>query len=318
MRFTIVVPTYNEEHDIAATLDALVALDYDDKEILIVDDSNDRTPEIVERYKNRGVVLIHPGGGGRCEARNLGIQRATGEIVCILNADVRLPTDFLQRIKKHYEAGADYVLVSARVSNMDDLFARYVGCVGDAIYTTPESMEWTEGFSCRKSIALKAGLFPVGNPVPICAGEDKFFGEGLRSLGAKKVLDMSIVVEHVAPARLGEYWSIRKGRGAGSAQVRRYLEHWSMPRLFAWTALKDVRTALKLVTVVPVLRYCWAAARHSDRREKDVVPFMYAWTVEQLAFHVGEWQSIANIRRVEAKRAAAAANEASSGGQPRR
>ena len=46
MKFSIVVPTYNEENDIAGTLDALTSLDYPDKEIIVVDDSTDSTPAI--------------------------------------------------------------------------------------------------------------------------------------------------------------------------------------------------------------------------------------------------------------------------------
>ena len=134
MKFSIIIPTYNEEIDIAATLEALLGVDYADKEIIIVDDSNDRTPEIVRGYADRGVRLIHPGGGGRCEARNIGIREAAGEVVVLLNADVRLPADFLQRVACHYQQGADYVLVAARVANRQDLFGRYVDCVSDVFY----------------------------------------------------------------------------------------------------------------------------------------------------------------------------------------
>ena len=98
MKFSIIIPTYNEAGDIVATLEALLGLDYGDKEIIVVDDSTDQTPEIVRRYVDRGVRLIHPGGGGRCEARNIGIREAAGEVVVVLNADVRLPADFLQRV----------------------------------------------------------------------------------------------------------------------------------------------------------------------------------------------------------------------------
>ncbi len=199
MKFSIIIPTYNEAGDIAATLEALLGLDYGDKEIIVVDDSTDRTPEIVRRYADRGLRLIHPGGGGRCEARNIGIREAVGEVVVVLNADVRLPVDFLQRLAYHYQHGADYVLVAARVANRQDLFGRYVDCVSDVFYAQAarcnyDIMEWTEGFSCRKEAALKAGLFPTGFPVPICAGEDGFFGQGLRAIQAKKRIDLSLQV----------------------------------------------------------------------------------------------------------------------------
>ena len=66
-------------------------------------------------------------------------------------------------------------------------FARYVGAITDLDYSSnPSWMEWTEGFSCRRELAIKAGLFPSGFPVPICAGEDGIFGTNLRNLGAKK------------------------------------------------------------------------------------------------------------------------------------
>ena len=50
MKFSIIIPTYNEEGEIAATLEAILDVDYPDQEIIVVDDSTDRTPEIVRRY----------------------------------------------------------------------------------------------------------------------------------------------------------------------------------------------------------------------------------------------------------------------------
>lgn len=303
VKFSIIVPTYNEENDIAGTLEALIALEYPQKEIIVVDDSTDSTPAIVERYAGDGVRLIHPGGGGRCEARNNGILRATGDVVCILNADVRPRSDFLERLAVHYERGADYVLVASRVSNREDLFARYVDCAAHADYPTDPS--WTEGFSCRREVALEAGLFPVGFAVPIAAGEDGFFGTRLGESGARKVIDNTIVVDNVAPASFSEYWRIRKGRGAGSAQVHRFLDKWSFPRILMWNALKVVKTAIYLVTVVPALLVCHRATRHSERGSADLLPFLYAWAVEQLAFHVGEWESTFEIMAKERKLASA-------------
>ncbi|HYF98354.1 MAG TPA: glycosyltransferase family 2 protein, partial [Coxiellaceae bacterium] len=189
MKFSIIIPTYNEEKDIAATLDTLVMLQWPDYEILVVDDSNDRTPDIVKTYADRKVQLLRPvKREGRCGARNLGIQKASGDIIVILNADVHLSADFLNRIAPYYADNYDYVLVRSVVENMKDLFARYVECQGivDHYQSDPEWMEWTEGFSCRREVAIRAGLFPTGFPVPICAGEDGFFGENLRKIGARK------------------------------------------------------------------------------------------------------------------------------------
>lgn len=302
MKFSIVVPTYNEEMDIAGTLKSLIALDWPDFEILVVDDSTDCTPDIVRGFESRGVRLIRPEKReGRCGARNVGILAATGDIVVILNADVRLQTDFIRRIAPHYEQGADYVLVSSSVENMDDLFARYVDSVGLTLYNNEASkfIEWTEGFSCRRQLAIDAGLFPTGFPVPICAGEDGFFGEKLRKLGAKKKIDLSVDVKHVAPASLQEYWYIRKGRGQGSPQVRRFLQGWSFFGIGFRASLRICRTLLMLMTLFPMIWICFRYAKKSPKRYVDVIPFCWAWLVEQIAFSWGEWQSLFSIYKAE-------------------
>lgn len=304
MKFSIVIPTYNEENDIAATLDSLVTLDWPDFEILVVDDSNDRTPEIVRNYANQGVSLIQPvKREGRCGARNLGILESTGEVVLILNADVHLPKDFLRRIAPHYEQGADYVLVRSMIENLDDLFARYVESVGvyDFYGENPQPMEWTEGFSCRRQLAIDAGLFPTGYAVPLCAGEDGVFGDNLRKLGAKKIVDLNIVCTHIAPASLSEYWYIRKGRGQGSPQVRRFLQGWSFGQIAMRATLRVIRTTLMTITLLPLLWVCYRYAKKSPRGLVDILPFCWAWLVEQVAFSVGEWNSFLQIKRVEEK-----------------
>ncbi len=302
MQFSIVVPTYNEENDIAATLDSLVAMQWSDFEIIVVDDSTDRTPDIVRSFENRGVRLIRPTKReGRCGARNLGILNSSGEVVVILNADVHLPMDFLRRIAKHYEQGVDYVLVRSVVENLDYFFARYVESVGlhDFYGENPRPMEWTEGFSCRRQLAIDAGLFPTGYAVPLCAGEDVVFGDNLRKLGARKHIDLSIVCSHIAPASFSEYWYIRKGRGQGSPQVRRFLQGWSFWRIATRATLRTLRAAIITTSLFPMLWINYRYAKKSPRGLQDLLPFCWAWLVEQAAFSVGEWKSLFQIRKAE-------------------
>lgn len=301
MRFSIIIPTYNEEKDIADTLEALVKLVHQDKEIIVVDDSTDSTPDIVLRYQNKGVRLIRPSKKeGRCGARNIGIQSADGDIVVIFNADVRPQPDFLNRLILHYENGADYVLVKAEVSNMDDLFARYTDAAGKHNYQGATWIEWSEGFSCKREIAFKAGLFPVGFSTPICAGEDGFFGTELRKIDAKKVIDESIVVCHVAPSEFKEYWQIRKGRGAGTPQIRRFLDRWSYSKIGFIAILKALRRIIQCMTIVPMLYHCFKLAKYSTKnRVLDTFRFCYAWIVEQAAMSIGEFESLFEIIKAE-------------------
>ena len=282
------------------TLDGLLAIDYPAVEIIVVDDSTDMTPAIVRRYEARGVRLIHPPKREAAVVRVISESRASGDVVVILNADVHPRPDFLRRLVPYYEQGYDYVLVNSRVSNTHALYARYVDSMGAAVQGgDPSWMEWTEGFSCRRNMAIRAGLFPTGFPVPICAGEDGFFGANLKKLGARKKIDFSITVDHVAPGAFAEYWHIRKGRGKGSPQIRRFLQRWSMGRIVLRALLRVARTALYIVLVIPAVSVVWRASRQSEKGSRDLLPFLWAWSIEQIAFHVGEWESIVEINRAE-------------------
>jgi hypothetical protein len=138
-------------------------------------------------------------------------------------------------------------------------------------------------------------MFPTGYALPICAGEDGFFGEKLSRIGAKKKIDFSIQVDHIAPSDLQEYWRIRKGRGEGSPQVRRFLNNWSMSRIILRALLRVVKTMFDLVVIIPIFWRCYMISRVSPNRVADLIPFVWAALIEQLAFHVGEWSSIFKI-----------------------
>ena len=295
-KVSIIVPTYNEEKDIRHTLDALTGLDYPHTEIIAIDDSTDRTPDIIREYAPHGVQLLRPTTReGRCGARNLGIQHSTGDIVVVLNADVLLPSDFLKRIVPHYLAGADYVLVESTVANPDSLYARFIDSEGKLDYGSSDMIEWTEAFSCRRAVILDVGLFPVGFPVPMAAGEDGFVGESLHARGYRKTIDRSIVVRHFAPSSFSEYWGQQVGRGKGFVQVRVFLKREPSPWVLMRTALKTLWVALWIAMVLTWLWRAWQISRHSPQRWRDWLPFLWIVLVQRGANSVGEYTALNEI-----------------------
>ncbi|MGH7467514.1 MAG: glycosyltransferase [Longimicrobiales bacterium] len=99
-RITIMVPAYNEEREIAATLEALLKADYpsDRREIVVVSDaSTDGTDEIVRGFANRGVKLIRmPQRIGKTAAENAAAAHVTGTIVVNTDAAIRIGEDSLK------------------------------------------------------------------------------------------------------------------------------------------------------------------------------------------------------------------------------
>ncbi|HEY6644783.1 glycosyltransferase family 2 protein [Povalibacter sp.] len=85
---TVVIPAYNVQSLIEATLDSISRQIYPAVEIIVVDDgSTDATARVVQDY-GRGVILLQqPNSGGCSGPRNTGLRHASGEFVTFFDAD---------------------------------------------------------------------------------------------------------------------------------------------------------------------------------------------------------------------------------------
>ena len=87
---SVLVPAFNEELVIKNTISSLLASEYQDYEIIVVDDGSvDRTSEIVrENFSgDKRVRLFSVSNAGKATALNLGLKHATGDVVIALDAD---------------------------------------------------------------------------------------------------------------------------------------------------------------------------------------------------------------------------------------
>jgi glycosyltransferase involved in cell wall biosynthesis len=290
--YSIVVPTYNEEKDIFKLLKSIENSKSTNIEVIFVDDSTDKTSAIIQSFQKTDsrITLIRPKRReGRCEARNIGIRAARYEIVVILNADVLISDEFIERINVHYKNGAEAIIIKSEVLNLDSVFARYVEAVSCVDYYQNENIEldWSEGFSCIKKFAIDAGLFPTNYPVNICAGEDAVFGYNLKKIGANIVRDYSIVVKHYAPDNLKEFWQIRKGRGQGSPQVKYFILGKPLIRVWLEIVIKSIIALLSVATFFPVAKRSFKLSRVNTSRRYDFFRFFYVELIVQVTFMLG-------------------------------
>jgi glycosyltransferase involved in cell wall biosynthesis len=119
-RVSIIVPARNEEEDIEQSLTSLLALDYDNYEVIAVNDrSTDGTGEIMERLANSAQRLrvIHhrelpPGWLGKTHAMWTATNQAEGDWLLFTDADVLFKPDSLRRALAYAEAErADHVVL---------------------------------------------------------------------------------------------------------------------------------------------------------------------------------------------------------------
>lgn len=98
---SVVVPLYNKEKAIIATLQSVLAQTYTDYEVLVVDDgSTDNSLKVVsERINELGnerIRVIHKENGGVSSARNRGIREAKGDFIALLDGDDLWEPTFLE------------------------------------------------------------------------------------------------------------------------------------------------------------------------------------------------------------------------------
>lgn len=111
----IVLPAFNEEGSIAATISRLQKLaknipGWEFTIICINDGSNDRTAEILSGFSDQITVITHDVNRGYGAALRTGLNQCNGDWVFIVDADATYPIEDLPRLLKEVDAGADMVV----------------------------------------------------------------------------------------------------------------------------------------------------------------------------------------------------------------
>jgi poly-beta-1,6 N-acetyl-D-glucosamine synthase len=96
---SILVPAYNEQDVISRTLESLMNLKYENKEIIVIDDgSTDLTSVAASWYKKFGVKVLRKPNGGKASALNYGLLFASGQIVITIDSDSMVARDGINEI----------------------------------------------------------------------------------------------------------------------------------------------------------------------------------------------------------------------------
>ncbi|MFN8668373.1 MAG: glycosyltransferase [Gemmatimonadaceae bacterium] len=126
---SILAPAYNEEATIAESVTALLALHYANLELVVINDgSPDRTLDVLKErfelvpihtivwkrietkpvrglYRSRShpnLLVVDKVNGGKADALNVGLNLATGDLVCVIDADTIVDADALQRLARPF------------------------------------------------------------------------------------------------------------------------------------------------------------------------------------------------------------------------
>ena len=129
-KVTIIVPAYNEEVTIAASIKSLVNQTYKNLEIIIMDDgSKDNTYKIAKKFegnfKGKFIKVLTKKNGGKSRALNFAIERSSGEFIMCVDADSKLEPDAVALMVRYFQdSEISAVAGSVFVSNRDNLLTK--------------------------------------------------------------------------------------------------------------------------------------------------------------------------------------------------
>ncbi len=165
IKFSIVIPTLNEENYVGILLSALCNQDYKDFEITVVDaKSLDKTREVVEKYKDRlNLKFVVSPQKGTSFQRNYGVKLSKYDHLVFFDADVDPEPRFLSKIANYIKKKPADVLTSWNIPISEKLVDEFIywvhnqilleglkrvvpGAVGTFIYVRRKVFEDIGGF----------------------------------------------------------------------------------------------------------------------------------------------------------------------------
>ena len=106
---SVIIPLYNKEPIIERSLQSVLSQDYDDFEVVVVNDgSTDRSADIVRSINDPRIRLIEQENGGPSKARNTGTKNAKGEWILFLDADDELLPGAMRMFSTTIESYSNY------------------------------------------------------------------------------------------------------------------------------------------------------------------------------------------------------------------
>jgi len=100
VRISVIIPAYNAQETIGRCIDSVLDNDYNNFEVIVVDDhSSDRTAEIVRAISaDRRLRIMNLSlNSGPAHSRNTGIRSSDGEVLLFLDSDSYVQKDWVRR-----------------------------------------------------------------------------------------------------------------------------------------------------------------------------------------------------------------------------
>ena len=222
VKISVVIPARNEEEHIRGCLDSLMNQTKKPFEVIVVtNNSTDKTEEIVNGYKRRGVKqIVFRGKSSAAIARNMGAKIAKGDVLFFLDADIACSPALVEEIYNVFSDPEVMHALTPSSAHVNTFIQRcYKAKMGYIQQKRIKEGTTKKGVNIiRKELFRKIG----GYPEDVFYFEDRVLWEGVKNY--KQGVIKSLVY-HNDPGSLNEF--IRQsrylGKGLSTYELRRLL-----------------------------------------------------------------------------------------------
>lgn len=258
---SIIIPLYNGEKVIGDCMDAVLESTYKNFEVLVIDDgSSDSSAQKVSLYINDRIALFrNRRNGGFGKAVNIGMGKAKGEILVLLNMDTIVGAAWLSELIEAIMSEEDIGIAGSKILYMDGHVIQHAGGTVDDIgrsyhigrgefdngqYDKPKDVEYV----CGAAIGIKReALQRVGN------FDEKFlplYYEEIDFMIRAKKAGYRTIYAPSAKLRHHECYVINRDKKAfyyiSRNRIRLVLKHFSVRRIFQEFIFNEARFFLGL------------------------------------------------------------------------
>ena len=233
-KIAVVVPAKERQEYIHQCISSILALDYPNFEVIVVDDGLEKTTlDILDKFKHR-LKVLQSHSGGPSLARNLATKNTDAEYIAFTDSDCIADKDWLKELSKGFREFPQAAACGGIQKLPQDaadfeknvfLFMQKAGFISDYIRRAKneEILEVGHNPSCNVMYKREVFLREEGFLEGLWPGEDVEFDYRLKKKGYKLCLNPKAIVYHYKPKTLKSFLKMMYRYGCAQGfLVRKY------------------------------------------------------------------------------------------------
>lgn len=222
---SVIIVTYNRVAQLRRCLTAATALDYDDYEIIVVDDgSTDGTGDMVQRIFPQVRYLGQPANIGEPAVRNRGLRAARGDLIAFTDDDCVAPRDWLRRHTRYYADPRIGAVGGPQIAATPNFYDHFESAQYGMHLDTLQQIDRVDAFdhlitgnlSVRRTVIDRVGCFDERFRVD---GADADLIRRIGHAGYSFIRDPDLQVAHLKVYHLRSYLAMRCRRAVGCVLI---------------------------------------------------------------------------------------------------